>query len=76
MVIFPTLIDNQDTITVPIFDQDFNRPSLKSAGVDHMYFKAWAELNIVIQAAAGVTVIVDASMLAITLLLMISGYSR
>jgi hypothetical protein len=30
-------------------------------GVDELYFRAWAELNIDIQTAAGVTVIVSAS---------------
>ncbi|KAF5852879.1 hypothetical protein GGP41_008338 [Bipolaris sorokiniana] len=46
-----------DTISVPIFDQDLNCPSLQGMGVDELYFKAWAELNIDIQTAAGVTVI-------------------
>lgn len=42
---------------MPIFDQDLNCPALQGFGVDALYFRAWAELNLDIQAAAGVTVI-------------------
>jgi hypothetical protein len=42
---------------VPLVNQDLNCPSFK--GVDELYFRAWAELNIDIQAAAGVTIIVS-----------------
>jgi hypothetical protein len=44
-------------------------------GVDELYFKAWAELNIDIQTAAGVTVIVSASRVIImNFLLTALGY--
>lgn len=60
---------------MPIFDQDLNCPSLQGMGVDELYFKAWAELNIDIQTAAGVTVIVSASRVIImNFLLTALGY--
>ena len=46
-----------DTFPVKIFEEDLNCPQFD--WVDELYFRAWAELTVDIETAAGVTVIVS-----------------